>query len=293
MSDSSHQNDSINNTQKNWKKPGILFVEDDVMLAESVSRSLRVFGGFNVYHAKTVNEAYLLAERYPTTRFVILDIGLPYDDKETSIGDYEIAGFSLLRDFQTLLPKARIYIKSAPRFSDDKINFMKNFKNIVRYGSGYNVDDIMLKAKIVYSDGEMKPFIFIVHGHNHDAKNELVRLLRDELNIGEPIVLQNEPNKGEAVIEKLEKYGEKADLVFALLTPDDYASGSMRARQNVIFEIGYFCGFFGRKSGRIILLHKAGAEIPSDMGGLLTINITNGVSAAKEDIIRELSGWWA
>jgi predicted nucleotide-binding protein len=59
-----------------------------------------------------------------------------------------------------------------------------------------------------------------------------------------------------------------------LLTPDDVAvtTGSndakRRSRQNVIFEMGFFCAAFGRRSGRVILLHKGPIELPSDIAGV-------------------------
>lgn len=61
-----------------------------------------------------------------------------------------------------------------------------------------------------------------------------------------------------------------------------------RARQNVIFELGYFVGKFGRKSGRVIMLHKGALEIPSNLQGVIYMDITNGVTLAGEDIRKEL-----
>jgi predicted nucleotide-binding protein len=40
-----------------------------------------------------------------------------------------------------------------------------------------------------------------------------------------------------------------------------------RARQNVIFELGYFAGKLGR--GRACLLRKGDVEIPSDLYGVI------------------------
>ncbi len=59
---------------------------------------------------------------------------------------------------------------------------------------------------------------------------------------------------------------------------------SRRARQNVIFELGYCMGKLGRKSGRVIVLLKGDVDIPSDLGGILYINIDNGIAAAGEQI---------
>jgi len=83
--------------------------------------------------------------------------------------------------------------------------------------------------------------------------------------------------------------------VFVLLTPDDAVPAEdasdevkRRAHQNVIFEMGYFLGKLGRHRGRVLLLYKDPLELPSDISGLIYINITRGIEAAGEDIRREL-----
>ena len=75
-----------------------------------------------------------------------------------------------------------------------------------------------------------------------------------------------------------------------LLTPDDSGTSEekKRARQNVIFELGYFYGKLGRKSGRVLLLHKGNLELPNDLSGIVYINIDNGIEAAGEEIRREI-----
>ena len=56
------------------------------------------------------------------------------------------------------------------------------------------------------------------------------------------------------MVEKLEATeAEKCNKAVILLTKDDeMADGSMRSRQNVIHEIGFFQGKYGRKN--VILL---------------------------------------
>lgn len=82
-----------------------------------------------------------------------------------------------------------------------------------------------------------------------------------------------------------EEETEGVGLVFVLLTPDDFVDDtSARARQNVIFELGYFIGKLGRKSGRVIVLQKGEVDIPSDLSGILYIHIDNGIKEAGEKI---------
>ena len=83
---------------------------------------------------------------------------------------------------------------------------------------------------------------FVVHGHDDAARESVARLL-ERLGIG-AVILHEQANRGDTLVEKLERY---SDVSFAvvLLTPDDEgrARGAntpleIRARQNVILELG-------------------------------------------------------
>ena len=131
---------------------------------------------------------------------------------------------------------------------------------------------------------------FIVHGHDSEAKLSLKNYIQNTLKMDEPIILAEKASGGLTIIEKFERYSDECNLVFILLTPDDkYTSDNKcRARQNVIFEMGYFLGKLGRKSGQVILLYKGNLELPNDISGLVYINIDNGIEAAGEQIRREI-----
>jgi predicted nucleotide-binding protein len=136
---------------------------------------------------------------------------------------------------------------------------------------------------------------FIVHGHDHQSLYELIHYLQNTLELDKPIVLQQMPGQGRTLIEKFESEAEATELVFVLLTPDDKVANSSdtdiekrRARQNVIFEMGFFLGKLGRTSGKVLLLHKGSLDIPSDIAGIEYIDVTNGIESAGEKISREL-----
>lgn len=114
--------------------------------------------------------------------------------------------------------------------------------------------------------------IFVVHGHDEVARLSVCRVLeRLEL---EPIVLHEQTSQGDTIIEKLERY---ADVGFAvvLMTPDDQGGRvgapaneqRPRARQNVVFELGYFIGKLGRS--RVCALVKGEMELLSDVAGVV------------------------
>ena len=142
------------------------------------------------------------------------------------------------------------------------------------------------------------PKVFIVHGHDGALKYELKDYVQNTLRLGTPIILQDEPSAGRTIIEKLEEYTADCNIVFVLLTPDDYVATvtdsneqRWRARQNVVLELGYFLGKWTRTSGRVILLHKGNIEIPSDIDGVIYVAVDGGIKAAGEHIRRELENW--
>lgn len=116
--------------------------------------------------------------------------------------------------------------------------------------------------------------IFIVHGHNSEAKVSVARTL-EKLGL-EPIILHEQPNGGKTIIEKFEKYSD-VGFAIVLLTNDDIgrakseSTENNRARQNVILEMGYFIGKLGRD--KVCPLYIKGVELPSDLYGLLYTEI--------------------
>jgi len=116
--------------------------------------------------------------------------------------------------------------------------------------------------------------VFIVHGHDAEMKTEVASVLR-KLGL-EPIILHEHPDKGRTVIEKFTDYSDVNSAV-VLLSPDDYGyskdesadKAKLRARQNVILELGFFLGKLGR--GRVIVIHRVidNFEFPSDYSGVI------------------------
>ena len=118
--------------------------------------------------------------------------------------------------------------------------------------------------------------IFIVHGQNDEMKLSVARTI-EKLGLN-PIILHEQPNKGRTIIEK---FTENSDVLYAIviLSADDIAylksdspdKAMFRARQNVIFELGYFIGKLGRE--KVLALHQVieNFEIPSDYSGVIFV----------------------
>jgi len=129
--------------------------------------------------------------------------------------------------------------------------------------------------------------VFVVHGHDNAAKEEVARFL--EFLKLTPIILHEQPNKGLTTIEKLE-HNSIVGFAVVLLTPDDFGgqhghAQQPRARQNVILELGFFIGKLGRP--RVVALYKEGVEIPSDFRGVLYIPLDN-QKGWKMELAKEL-----
>lgn len=118
---------------------------------------------------------------------------------------------------------------------------------------------------------------FIIHGHNELRKLEVARFIENDLGL-KSIILHEKPNQGKTIIEKFENYSS-VDFAVAIWTGDDEGKSKTedllkdRARQNVIFETGYFIGKLGREY--VIVLFESGVEIPSDYSGVIFINFSD------------------
>lgn len=115
--------------------------------------------------------------------------------------------------------------------------------------------------------------IFIIHGHDGDIKEAVVKLLEKQGIV--PIILDDQDNLNQTIIEKYENNNDVSAAI-VLFTNDDIGSvkGSdvkqPRARQNVVFEAGYLMGKIG--NNRVVLIAEEGNDIPSDLQGIIYFN---------------------
>lgn len=133
--------------------------------------------------------------------------------------------------------------------------------------------------------------VFVVHGQNNEFKETVARYL-SQLQLT-PIILHELASAGRTIIEKFEANSDSCFAII-LLTPDDLgclapASAldalNERARQNVIFEWGFFVGKLGRRN--VCALVAEGVEMPSDMQGIVYVPLDQ-KGAWKMLLAREL-----
>lgn len=133
---------------------------------------------------------------------------------------------------------------------------------------------------------EMK-HIFIVHGHDSDARDQL-ELALHRLGL-KPFILMNSSGGGKTIIEALEgQIGRDyaSDFGIVLMTPDDFGYAKKdgdkkvepRARQNVILEAGMLLASLTRS--RMAIIVKGHLEMPSDLQGIIHL--------AYNDHVREI-----
>jgi predicted nucleotide-binding protein len=276
-------------------KGRILVIDDDVFFANYVANLLTDLGGYSVTQSHSVDEGLELArrEKFP---LVIVDLKMPpgksFDSLDTSGGHK--TGLVLAREIRKASPSTKVIVHSgAPDADLERISLQ--IDGVAFLHKSPNSAELSRAVRELLDPNVTPAKSFIVHGHDKQTVLELKNYLQNRLGFDEPTILAERASSGATIIEKFEAYASEADWVFVLLTPDDIGqvagglvSVQPRARQNVIFELGYFLGLMRRQSGRIILLYKGGLEIPSDLGGITYIDITHGIEAAGEDIRRNL-----
>lgn len=130
--------------------------------------------------------------------------------------------------------------------------------------------------------------VFIVHGRDEGKKDTVARFV-EKLGL-EAVILHELPNEGFTIIEKFEKYAD-VDFAIILYTPCDVGKykededEEPRARQNVVFEHGYFIGKLGRKN--VLALVENGVTTPSELSGVVYVPIDD-KEGWKDKVKKEL-----
>lgn len=282
----------------------ILWVDDEIYHIKSLEEKARDFG-LKIIRAYDASEGLkILEDRAKDICLIILDVMMPIGKDKNILTNEEIRG-----GYRTGLAVGRIVKEKHPNIPIIGYSILKDKETeewFNKYGFSYlNKGDTSIRILFDYikqaiaieSFQKRKPRMFIVHGHDHATLYELKNYLQNTLGLGESIILHEKQSYNRTIIEKFEDESQSVDLVFVLLTPDDKGYNTeinneeMRARQNVIFEMGYFFGKMQRKKGNILLLYKGELEVPSDIYGIVYINISKGIEAAGEILRRELSDW--
>lgn len=210
---------------------------------------------------------------------------------------YIVNGVSRTFNFKNVIDAAQEMLVGIPVLEYESLNICS--KNVFVIKVQKSSKEIFLDKKLyIFENNDVvkveggrivdKTKVFIVHGHDNEAKQETARFI-EQLGL-QAIILHEQASKGKTIIEKIE---ENSNVGFAvvLYTPCDEGKAKTqselhdRARQNVVFEHGYLIGKIGRQN--VCALVKGDIEKPNDISGVVYINM-DPYGAWKTDLIKEM-----
>lgn len=109
--------------------------------------------------------------------------------------------------------------------------------------------------------------IFLSHGRNESATNKISKFVTESLN-QKISVFEEQSKVGLTLMENLEHILLGCSKAIIIMTKEDeQKDGKMRARQNVIHELGFCQEKYGRDN--VLALVEEGIELPSNFKGTL------------------------
>ncbi|ETX00496.1 MAG: hypothetical protein ETSY2_38980 [Candidatus Entotheonella gemina] len=249
-------------------KPKILFADNDPKFLETRKIFLQK-AGYEILTAQNSEKAKEILHQTHID-LAIIDLRLR-DDTDTD----DLSGLDLAQDIDPSIPK--IILTGFPSMATAR-DALRGRSPGGPIAENY-VDKKEGPEKLLAAVREaLQRKIFIGHGHDTAAK-DAVKQFVNSLGLRD-IVLSELPRRGRTVIELLEDYSNVSFAVI-VVSPDDFGGvlatsqdPQPRARQNVIFELGYFLGKLGR--GKVCVVLKDKVEIPSNYQGVLNVIMDQG-----------------
>ena len=200
-----------------------------------------------------------------------------YGENSKEVVDFRNTHFSLM--IYTFNETVSDYIEAC------KSGLIKSKAVFEVYLEELKENDATPDNEVTQDNSISKSKVFVVHGHDEALKQEVARIVEKQ---GlEAIILSEQANHGKTIIEKFEENTDVGAAI-CLFTGDDYGKAkdaeddNLRARQNVVFEAGYFMGKLGREN--VILIANPEIEIPSDLQGVVYTND----KSWQIDVLKEL-----
>lgn len=245
-----------------YKKLKAICDEIDVLIAKNIPASSPQFKAWKI----------------KTDRFLIGK----YGDSSYEFDSFNKIRFS--RKFYTMSTPEYVFVKDCQDGLLSAKAILGNYLEEIKDENSKKNTDSQSKTSQLQINEYSK--VFIVHGHNGELREAVARLVEKQ---GiQAIILNEQVNRGKTIIEKIEKYGN-VEAAICLFTADDIGKAKSepndkkRARQNVLFEAGYFIGKLGRDN--VVIVSEKGIEIPSDMEGIVYTD----TNSWKFNILQELN----
>ena len=274
----------------------ILFVDNDADFV-AVRKDRLIKDGFRVITASTPKRTWEILGK-GRVDLAILDIRLDDDSDER-----DLSGLQLAKEIAELhIP---IIIMTGYPVHQHIVEILRIVGNssslnvdIVGKQEGYEAMSLAVSRTLAImnikgdaqqsKNTEAKRDVFLVYGHDHRAKHEVMNFLAQ---IGiHAIDISAKPSQGRTILDQI-KYYSPVDYAIVLLTSDDIVLSkggrkSRRPRQNVVFELGFFIGLLG--SDRVCTLRKGKTEILSDYHGVI-YKLMDSYGAWKTELAKELN----
>jgi predicted nucleotide-binding protein len=271
--------------QKLQRKPTLVVthVEAEERISRQIDKGKEIWNRA-IYHEQELVQASTDKSKWKSYTFELL----------TRIFD----DHSIAEDFSDA-DSYGVYVTRDMSLSEDVVEFKDDIRKCLN-----NLESLLERIELIPSSMELQQNVitahvqksktqtnkvFIVHGHDNEAKQSAARFV-EKLGL-EAVIFHEQEDMGQTIIEKLERVSD-VNYAIVLLTPDDVAHSRItpeqvqnRARQNVIFEWGYLMSKLGRRN--VSALIKGNVEVLSDLQGLLWTTMDDG-DAWKYKITKEM-----
>ncbi|MDO8756209.1 MAG: nucleotide-binding protein [Polaromonas sp.] len=194
----------------------------------------------------------------------------------------------LYSDFQVIKIEPETVMAAAPDGTVAKHYSRSQADRLIR-----DIDqifEIRANSELAQPKQEAVSRVFITHGRSNDWRAVQPFIERDVKLL--TIELAQEANLGRTIIEKLIDNASRCNSAVIVMTGDDVAGeDESRVRENVMHEIGFFQGRYGRNF--VVLLHEDGVNVPTNLAGVAYIPYPKGnIEAGFHVLRRELDAMY-
>lgn len=211
-----------------------------------------------------------------------------FDQANGYITELRVLLPELYGDFQATETEASVKMDTGP--NDPCMNFFGR-QQLERLARDIDqVFEIRANSELRQPIPQKPRRVFVTHGRAHDWR-AVKDYIEGEVHLMTAELAQ-QPNLGRTVIEKLLDTADECDGAVIVMTGDDVTDqGEAKVRENVMHEIGFFQGRYGRD--RVILLHEENVKVPTNLSGVVYSSFPPGhIDACFHLLQRELKAMY-
>ncbi len=200
----------------------------------------------------------------------------------------EYYGSELYPEVRKYCPEAKIFVVSNLDIKTSKSIF--NGADVEYFCKKHTTEiDIARHIKNFFDTDKSRIFnnVFVVYGHNVQMKNSVNNYIL-KLGLRSVDLFENSSGGIQSIFDALIDCANAIECAIVLLSADDVAIDEennqryYRARQNVIFEMGFFAGVLGKNKVIVLYEKHEHFEFPSDINGVYYIEYNKGSKWKRE-----------